>query len=417
MATPAVTDLPAPRTLNFGTTATASLLAKMTITHSTNVHRDQVIIYSMFDRLMRGAMPQTQEELNAAMADEGEQELLIDKLANSYVYDKMVTNVQLMVKITDTKLEYSHLYATPSLLPYWDTIYAVSTSVFTSPSPSARRSRFADASSASAASNVLVTNCEPPRINSKMGDSQIYLTLVALEHSVERLDFAQMTALTNDHPGLSVHWSSTVIRSEGSSHAESEIILSYLSKVKSLFDPSHSHHKVGSGLEKITQRSGEKPRDYLIRFQKKLIQLEDAAVISGTESEHSIIHSITEQVKQSKKGMASDFKQHLKIQMHAKGKTSFTDFDDYLKFVTSLQRAVYSDDEASTDDDETILLKKKSPGNTRLLNTNNGMTLDADARVKRTPKQVSLTAIWMKTASGQAMQEAAKSSVSSISTR
>ena len=72
MATPAVTDLPAPRTLNFGTTATASLLAKMTITHSTNVHRDQVIIYSMFDRLMRGAMPQTQEELNAAMADEVE---------------------------------------------------------------------------------------------------------------------------------------------------------------------------------------------------------------------------------------------------------------------------------------------------------------------------------------------------------
>ena len=53
----AIDLVPAPcRTLNFGTTATASLLAKMTITHSTNVHRDQVIIYSMFDRLMRGAM-------------------------------------------------------------------------------------------------------------------------------------------------------------------------------------------------------------------------------------------------------------------------------------------------------------------------------------------------------------------------
>ena len=62
----------------------------------------------------------------------------------------------------------------------------------------------------------------------------------------------------------------------------------------------------------------------IIRFQRKLIQLDDAATISGTQSEHHIISSVTEQVKQSKKGLLSEFKQQLKIQMHARQIESFS---------------------------------------------------------------------------------------------
>ena len=84
------------------------------------------------------------------------------------------------------------------------------------------------------------------------------------------------------------------------------------------------------------------PRDYLVRFQKKLIELEDAAVISKTQSDYHIISSVTEQVKQATKGMDSEFKQQLKIQMHARQVTRFNSWPEYLEFVTSVQRAVQS---------------------------------------------------------------------------
>jgi len=88
----------------------------------------------------------------------------------------------------------------------------------------------------------------------------------------------------------------------------------------------------------------------LIRFQKKLIELEDAAIISGNQSEYHIISSVSEQVKQSKKGMSSEFKQQLKIQMHAREVSSFGSWSQYLKFVTSVQRAVHSESDSSQDD-------------------------------------------------------------------
>ena len=102
------------------------------------------------------------------------------------------------------------------------------------------------------------------------------------------------------------------------------------------------------------------PRDYLIRFQKKLIELEDAAVILGTQSNYHIISSVTEQVKQSTKGMDSEFKQQLKVQMHARQVTSFGSWSQYLKFVTSVQRAVESDDGSSSNEaDKAVTSKKK----------------------------------------------------------
>ena len=58
----------------------------------------------------------------------------------------------------------------------------------------------------------------------------------------------------------------------------------------------------------------------------------------------------TEQVKQSTKGMNSEFKQQLKVQMHARQVVSFDSWAQYLKFVTSVQRAVQSDGDSSSDD-------------------------------------------------------------------
>ena len=66
-----------------------------------------------------------------------------------------------------------------------------------------------------------------------------------------------------------------------------------MAPVKTLYDPSHKHPGIGEQLRKIKHKPGELPRDYLIRFQKKLIGLEDAAVISGTQSKlshHQLSH-------------------------------------------------------------------------------------------------------------------------------
>ena len=82
--------MPQPRALNFGTTLTANMLAKMTITHEMNVHRDEIVVFSLFDSLMKGPMPQTQEDLTAALSVETDKEKLVDYLASSYIYDKIV---------------------------------------------------------------------------------------------------------------------------------------------------------------------------------------------------------------------------------------------------------------------------------------------------------------------------------------
>ena len=41
------------RTLDFGASATASLLVKITIAYRMSERRDQMITYSLFDKLMR----------------------------------------------------------------------------------------------------------------------------------------------------------------------------------------------------------------------------------------------------------------------------------------------------------------------------------------------------------------------------
>ena len=121
---PPMTAPPPARTLDFGASATASLLVKMTITFGMSERRDQMITYSLFDKLMRNEMPQNQGELDATLLIEDKKENLINNLASSWIYEKLVTNVRLGDYITDTKIEYSHLYSTPSLLPHWDTITA-----------------------------------------------------------------------------------------------------------------------------------------------------------------------------------------------------------------------------------------------------------------------------------------------------
>ena len=48
--------------------------------------------------------------------------------------------------------------------------------------------------------------------------------------------------------------------------------------------------------------------------------------------------------------MSSEFKQQLKIQMHAREVSSFDSWSRYLKFVTAVQRAVHSESDSSLDD-------------------------------------------------------------------
>jgi hypothetical protein len=371
-----MTAPPPARTLDFGASATASLLVKMTITFGISERRDQMITFSLFEKLMKDEMPQNQEELDAVLLVDDKKEHLINNLASSWIYEKLVTNVRLSDKITDRKMEYSHLYSTSSLLPHWDTIHATGSTLVSSSSRIQQPARFSAAPSASSSSNMLVTNYKPPRLTDKQSDTQVYLTLVALEHASARLDFGQMTSITSDHTDLSVHWNSTVIRSQSTHTPEMDTILQFLSSVKTLYDPSHKHPDIEKQLKKIKHKPGELPRDYLIRFQKKLIELEDAAVISKTQSDYHIISSVTEQVKQATKGMDSGFKQQLKIQMHARQVTRFNSWSQYLEFVTSVQRAVQSDDDASSNDGGKDITSKKK---VRSLVTTGG---------KRTPKEV-----------------------------
>ena len=61
---------------------------------------------------------------------------------------------------------------------------------------------------------MLVTNYKPPRLTGKQSDTQVNLTLVALEHASGRLGVGQMASITSEHTDLSVHWNSTVLRSQ-----------------------------------------------------------------------------------------------------------------------------------------------------------------------------------------------------------
>ena len=69
MTTPAAAGImmPQPRALDFGTTLTANMLEKMTATYEMNVYRDEIVVFSLFDSLMKGPMPQTQENLTAVL--------------------------------------------------------------------------------------------------------------------------------------------------------------------------------------------------------------------------------------------------------------------------------------------------------------------------------------------------------------
>ena len=64
---PPMTAPPPARTLDFGASATASLLVKMTITFGISERRDQMITFSLFEKLMRDEMPQNQGELDATL--------------------------------------------------------------------------------------------------------------------------------------------------------------------------------------------------------------------------------------------------------------------------------------------------------------------------------------------------------------
>ena len=115
-------------------------------------------------------MPQNQGELDATLLVEDKKENLINNLASSWIYGKLVTNVRLSDYITDTKIEYSHLYATSSLLPHWDTITATGSTLTTSPLRSQQQARTSASSSSS--SDMLVANYKPPRLTDKQSDTQ-----------------------------------------------------------------------------------------------------------------------------------------------------------------------------------------------------------------------------------------------------
>ena len=94
-------------------------------------------------------MPQNQGGLDAILLVEDKKENLISNLARSCIYEKLVTNVRLSAYITDTKIEYSHLHSTSSLLPHWDTITATSSTLITSPVRSQQQARTLASSSSS----------------------------------------------------------------------------------------------------------------------------------------------------------------------------------------------------------------------------------------------------------------------------
>ena len=51
-----------------------------------------MITFSLFEKLMRDEMPQNQGELDATLLVEDKREPLINNLASSWIYEKLVTN-------------------------------------------------------------------------------------------------------------------------------------------------------------------------------------------------------------------------------------------------------------------------------------------------------------------------------------
>ena len=115
-------------------------------------------------------MPQDQGELDATLLIEDKKGNIISNIASSWVYEKRVTNVRLSGKITDTKIEYSHLYSTSSLLPHWDTIHATGSTLISHSSRNQQPTR----PSPSSSSNLLVTNYKPPRLTDKQSNTQVW---------------------------------------------------------------------------------------------------------------------------------------------------------------------------------------------------------------------------------------------------
>ena len=68
-----MTAPPPARTLDFGASATASLLVKMAITYGMSERRDQMITYSLFEKLMGNEMPQDRQRQQLARDRRGEQ--------------------------------------------------------------------------------------------------------------------------------------------------------------------------------------------------------------------------------------------------------------------------------------------------------------------------------------------------------
>ena len=112
-------------------------------------------------------MPQNQGELDATLLVEDKEGILISNLAGSWVYDKLVTNVGLSDKITDTKIEYSHLYSTSSQFPHWDTIHATGSTLILPSLRSRQQSARSSSVPSSSSSNVLITDYKPPRLTNK----------------------------------------------------------------------------------------------------------------------------------------------------------------------------------------------------------------------------------------------------------
>ena len=117
--------------------------------------RHKMITYSLFEKLMRNEMPQDQGDLDAILLIEDKKENLISNLASSWIYEKLVTNVRLSDKITDTKIEYAHLYSTSSLLPHRDTIHATGPTLIASSLRSQQPARFSAAPSSRLAATCL----------------------------------------------------------------------------------------------------------------------------------------------------------------------------------------------------------------------------------------------------------------------
>ena len=378
--------MPQPRAHNFGTALlTANMLAKMTVTYEMNVRRDEIVVFSLFDSLMKGPMPQTQEDLTAVLSVETDKEKLVDHLASSYIYDKIVKEPGLHTRIVTIQLNYQFLYSTPSLLPQWDVIYATATTLLGGLSRQREASR---APAMGPSSSMLVTNYKPPRLSDKQHDSQIYLTLVALESSVERLDISQMTTITSEHAELSVHWNSTVMRNHRSTHplTDQDLILTFLSKVTVFYDPSSKHDKIETHLLRMQQWTNESPRKYLSRFQKILAKLEDSAIIAKVEDEHIILSSVQEQVKVATKGFTEDFRQTLKVHRHATKMGKFASWGEFYQFIAELGRAVYSDSEP--DGDELGAAgdnKNKKPSKLRSIRQ---LSVNTDPQGQRSPAQV-----------------------------